>query len=592
MGRIPFRKNQKPNTNFIKRLSQVRSTSQSYSHEGGFGQYLIHKGLISERQLAEGLEEQKITGAKLGEIFVDRKYLTSREMLQELSLYLGIPLLDLTKVEVDLQAVTLLKEETAQRYGAFPFKIEGDTLEVAMMDPGSQRKIANIQILTGYNIQPYLAEGEEIRRAIKKYLTVERSIAELTNEQEKLSKTTLIEEVESFEDGKDAPTIELVNYLLEDAIRLGASDIHWEPGEKSFRVRYRLDGKLETKRTFPLQMARSLIARVKIMAEMDVSERRLPQDGRCSFLFQEKQIDLRVASLPTIYGEKIVVRILDSHEMVRSLQALGMSLEVETEIRQLLKEPHGIILVVGPTGSGKTTTLYSLLQELVSEERNLVSIEEPVEYQLPGVVSVQVQPKIGLTFAEGLRSILRQDPDVIMVGEIRDEETVKIAIAAALTGHLVLSTLHTNTAAEAFTRLMDMGIEPYLVAAVVRGVLSQRLVRCLCEHCKTPWEPDELSREAMGLPKSIEKIYKPQGCSRCRGTGYSGRIGIHELLIYHEDIKELVLQRESSQKIAAKAILRGMIPLHLDGYRKVQAGITSLEEVWFNTGSLIRVEGV
>lgn len=590
MGRIPFRKNQNLNANPLTRLSQVK-TFRGFPHESGFGQYLIQQGLINEKQLIEALAEQKITGAKLGEILVERKCLTSQEMLQELSHYLGIPYVDLSKVEVDLQAVSLLKEERAQRYGVFPFKIVGDTLQVAMGDPSNQRQIANMQILTGYNIQPYLAEEEEIRRAITKYLTVERSIAELTHEEENWTKT-LREEGESFEDGKDAPTIELVNYLLEDAIRLGASDIHWEPGEDSFRVRYRIDGKLETKRTLPLQMARSLIARVKIMAEMDVSERRLPQDGRCSFLFQDKQIDLRVASLPTIYGEKVVVRILDSQGMVRSLQSLGMSWEVEFGIKELLKEPHGIILVVGPTGSGKTTTLYALLQELVSEERNVVSIEEPVEYKLPGVVPVQVQPRIGLTFAEGLRSILRQDPDVIMVGEIRDVETAKIAIAAALTGHLVLSTLHTNTAAEAFTRLMDMGIEPYLVAAVVRGVLSQRLVRCLCQHCKTPWEPDDLSREAMGLPKSMQRIYKPQGCSHCRGTGYSGRIGIHELLIYHEDIRELVLKREGSEKIAAKAVARGMSPLYLDGYNKVEAGITSLEEIWFNTGSLIRIEGV
>lgn len=590
MSRISFWKNSKSKNNPLQGFFQ--SEPRILPHEGGFGQYLIHRGLINERQLTEGLAKQRLTGVKLGEILVEAKCLSSKKMAEELSLYLGVPLINLTEVKVERQAVSLLKEETANRYGVFPFKLEDNTLQVAMSDPGNHRIIENMQILTGYNIQPYLAEEIEVRRAIKKYLTVERSIAELSNEQVSRIKSIDKGVVESIEDGSDAPTIQLVNYLLEDAIRLGASDIHWELEEDTFRVRYRLDGRLETKRTLPLSMARNLLARVKIMAEMDVSERRLPQDGRCSFFYQEKQIDLRVSSLPTVYGEKIVVRILDSYGLRRSLKSLGMSPEVEENMRDLLREPHGIILVVGPTGSGKTTTLYALLQELVSEERNLVSIEDPVEYQLPGVVSVQVQPNIGLTFAKGLRAVLRQDPDVIMVGEIRDEETVRIAIAAALTGHLVLSTLHTNTAAEAFTRLMDMGIEPYLVAAAVRGVLSQRLVRCLCQSCKTPWEPDELARRTMGLPDNMKKIYRPRGCSLCRGTGYKGRIGIHELLLYNDDIRELVLEGESSQKIAAKAMAGGMIPLHLDGYRKVQEGITSLEEVWFNTGSLTKAKGV
>lgn len=555
-----------------------------FFREGGFGQHLVSCEMIDSSQLSEALEEQEGTGERLGEIFVKHKILTQDQMLKALSEYLGISRIDLTKIEIDPRVASILSEEIALRYLLIPVGLKEGILQVAMTDPANHRAVDNIRILTGYGVEPFLAHEVEVEAAIRKYLTVEESIAELASGQEDLSEEPLgrIKGLDA-EEGNDAPTIRLVDSLLRDAILAGASDIHWEPGETSLRVRYRIDGKLETKRSFPLRVARNLLARIKIMSRLDVSERRLPQDGRTTLFVNERSIDLRVSCLPTVYGEKVVIRILNPDTAQRSLESLGMSHEVETGIRELINQPHGIILVVGPTGSGKTTTLYALLRELTSESLNIVSIEDPVEYQLPGVVPVQVQAKIGLTFAHGLRAILRQDPDVIMIGEIRDEETARIAIAAALTGHLVLSTLHTNTASEAFTRLLDMGIEPYLLAAVVRGVLSQRLVRRLCEHCKKPWEINHLEKKAMDLPKDVEQVFQATGCPHCRGTGYTGRIGLHELLLYNQDIKDFVLEHKSSRVIEQAAIAAGMLPLRLDGYLKVKDGLTSLEEVWFST---------
>lgn len=504
------------------------------------------------------------------------------------SSHLGLPSISLTQVIIDPGLVQIIPEELAKRHTLIPFALRGGLLYVAIADPSNVRALEDVRITTGFEIKAFLADSQEIRAAIRQYLTMEKTIAALSSSPDQVHDGFGVWSVDDsdIEGEKDSPLVRLVDSLLHQAIAQGASDIHWEYREQDFIVRYRIDGQLELKRSLPLSAARSVASRLKIMAGMDVAERRLPQDGRMAIDLGGRQTDLRVSSIPTVYGEKLVVRILDSLAAERSLNRLGMRAEIEGQARFLMQQSHGLILVVGPTGSGKTTTLYSLLRELKSQSLNIVSIEDPVEYRLPGVNQVPVNAKMGLTFASGLRSILRQDPDVIMIGEIRDEETARIAMAAALTGHLVLSTLHTNTAAEALTRLLDMGIEPYLLAATISGVLSQRLVRVICEHCKTDYELSPAERVALNLPPEIEQLYEGKGCTRCRGTGYAGRIGIHELLLYNQTIKELILSRHSSHVIELAAIESGMVPLWQDGLMKVTQGMTTIREVLRSTSAV------
>lgn len=559
---------------------RARERTEQYLWEKGFGKFLLDHGKIDSGQLSQAFKSQQKSRERLGECLVSDGFLEREEMLEALGSYLGVPWIKLTEVEIDPVIARLIQEEMSWRYVLIPLKLQAGRLQVAMTDPGNIQVMDNIRVLTGYPVEPFLADQNEIEAAIRKYVTVENSVAQLASSQKEDWKQELsgLERMGNFDD--DAPTIRLVDSLLREAVSLGASDVHWEPCEEQFIVRYRIDGRLETRHKFPLEVARNLIARLKVMSRMDVAEKRFPQDGRTELTVSGKQIDLRLSSLPTVFGEKVVVRLLNPDTAQRTLQQLGMRTEVEEGMRLLLKQPHGIILVVGPTGSGKTTTLYALLRELASEKLNIVSIEDPVEYRLPGVVHVQVQHHIGLTFAKGLRAILRQDPDIIMIGEIRDEETARIAIAAALTGHLVLSTLHTNTAAEALTRLTDMGIEPYLLGGAIRGVLSQRLVRKLCEECKEPQVLSKVECASLGLEGSFGEVFQAKGCARCRGTGYSGRIGIHELLRYDSKIKDLVLARQSALELERAALSSGMIPLYQDGLDKVRRGLTTLEEIW------------
>src|SRR5680860_16964 len=546
-----------------------------------FGQYLLANTYIDAQELAEGLKVTLESGEPIGEVLVRRGVLSKARLADAVRRYLGIPEISLNQVIIEPGIAGLIPEEMARRYNLIPFEQRSGIIKVAMSDPTYERALRDVRMFTGLEVEPVFAKTEEIQTAIRHYLTVEQSVARLAIADRIFEDQAvwLINSTEVDSQEEDAPTLKLIHSVLIEAVKQGVSDIHWEPRKNDFVVRYRIDGKLIKKHVLASSAARSIISCLKVMAHMDVEERRIPQDGRMTFSVELRQVDVRMSSMPVVYGEKIVVRILDPEMAQRPLGSLGMRSEVEAGVQILLKRANGLILVVGPTGSGKTTTLYALLRELNSEERNIISIEDPVEYQLSGVNQVQVNLPAGLSFAVGLRHILRQDPDVIMIGEIRDEETARIAITASLTGHLVLSTLHTNTAAEALARLMDMGIEPYLLASAVSGVLSQRLVRRLCEQCKTTYSVSAAEKRALRLPASTTLLYRSIGCPECLGTGFRGRIGIHEFLRYNQEIKELVLSRHNSRDIEQQAMVSGMLTVFEDGLLKVIQGLTTVQEV-------------
>jgi len=550
-----------------------------------FSQFLLVKGYIDEKGLAEGLDFALERREPIGDILVRMGVLSKAKLSEAVRRYLGIPEVSLTRVIIDPEIAGQIPEAMARRYTLIPFERRSGVLRVAMLEPTHERALRDVRMFTGLEVEPVFAKAEEIQAAIRQYLTVEQSVARITHFEDHFFEDQGVWSKESLESVEfdslvdDSPTLKLVYSILHEAVLQGVSDIHWEPRKNDFVVRYRIDGKLLKKHVLSAKTARSIVSCLKVMAQMDVAERRIPQDGRMAFNAGVRQVDFRMSSMPIVYGEKVVVRILDQEMAQRSLNGLGMRSEVEAGVKSLLTRPNGLILVVGPTGSGKTTTLYALLRELKAEEQNIISIEEPVEYQLSGVNQVQVNLPAGLSFAVGLKHILRQDPDVIMVGEIRDEETARIAITAALTGHLVLSTLHTNTAAEALTRLVDMGIEPYLLAAAVSGVLSQRLVRRLCEHCKTTYRLTETEKRALRLPASINLFYRSTGCPECFGSGFRGRIGIHEFLLYNQEIKDLVLTRHNSRDIERQALVSGMLTVFEDGLLKVTQGLTTMEEL-------------
>ncbi len=535
--------------------------------------YLAGKEILSQEIIADIQEQLLDNRGNLDTII--SKYLSAEEVLDKKSELFGIKSISLRGRYIDRGVIGMIPEELAEKYSLIPLALEGDRLQVAMANPTDRSALDNISIYTGCQIEPLLAGSEEIKVAIRENYTVQTTS---DNQMSEFGIASLWKVAEDSNTVNEGPAVKLVDSLLHQAVLEKASDIHWEPTAKDLTVKFRLDGVLVVKASLPRSTARIIASRLKVMAGMDVTERRIPQDGRIMLDFPGKTIDIRVSTLATVYGEKVVTRILDAETAQRSLSELGMREEVEKGIRMLLQQPHGLVLISGPTGSGKTTTLYALLQEVQSEALNIVSIEDPVEYRLPGVNQAQVNLKVGLDFAGGLRAILRQDPDVIMVGEIRDKDTARIATAAALTGHLVFSTVHTNTAAEALARLLDMEIEPYLLASAVCGVLSQRLVRRLCPFCK---EVRILEAE---LTKSLDwkpttAIYGSKGCAKCLGSGYSGRIGIHEYLPYNPEIKELVIQKASAATIEQRARSLGMLSLKDDALLKVDAGVTSLEEV-------------
>ncbi|RNC29285.1 MAG: Type II secretion system protein E [Candidatus Dichloromethanomonas elyunquensis] len=541
--------------------------------ETDFLSYLIkHQVLKPEQvQMVKGL----LSGDKdLENILLD--YLSLDDVLKHKSLHLGIERFCLSEKSIDMKAVLRISEELARKYILIPVAIRENRLSVAMADPANGSALDDIRLYSGCQVDPLLAGKEEIKIAIRDCFTIGRSGAEFSGQNSGPFSKWKVDG--GLKDGQEAPVIQLVDSLISQAIMEKASDIHWEPKEDFFQVRFRIDGKLEIKTVAPSGLAKGITARLKVMGGMDVTERRIPQDGRIILDHPGKRIDIRVSTFTTVCGEKVVTRILDEQTARRSLEELGMRQEVEEGVRRLLRQPHGLILVSGPTGSGKTTTLYALLQELSSGSLNIVSIEDPVEYRIPGVNQAQVNARAGFDFAGGLRAVLRQDPDIIMVGEIRDKETARIATAAALTGHLVLSTVHTNTAAEAVARMLDMEIEPYLVASSVCGVIAQRLVRKLCPHCRKQVPVSSEVKKALRWD-NVFTIFEPEGCAKCRGTGYSGRLGVHEYLPYHQPIKELIMQKSDAAAIEKTACSLGMLTLWQDALQKVVRGTTSLEEV-------------
>ncbi|TAN62301.1 type II secretion system protein GspE [bacterium] len=540
------------------------------------GEILIEQGYINQSQLAQALEEQKLTGEKIGEVLIKKGWLSQEELDFALSSQKGIARFDLSNYIIESAVIKLVPEEFARKYMLIPVFLVENTLTVAMSEPSNVFIIDELQRVTKLIVEPVLAGELDIKKGLDQYYGGSGTLAEIISG---LDKTKL---AEGEKLGEEAPIIKIVNYLILQAVQVKASDIHIEPEEKFLNVRYRVDGILRRQPPLPRDLASAIISRFKIMSGLDISEKRVPQDGRILMKFGAKDIDFRVSTCPTLHGENVVLRILDKGGLVLGLETLGFPERELKLFQELIRSPYGIILVTGPTGSGKTTTLYSALQILNKEDVNIMTVEDPVEYQFPGIRQVHVNVKAGLTFASALRSFLRQDPNIIMLGEIRDRETAEIAVQAALTGHLVLSTLHTNDSPSAFSRLIDMGVEPFLVSSSLLGVLAQRLIRKVCEKCKVSFSPTEESLRNLGLEDKIGKDIKfarGGGCKLCNSSGYKGRLGIYELLKVTPAIQEVVLKRSSADDIRALAIKEGLAPLRQGALEKLMLGLTTPEEV-------------
>ncbi|HKW76587.1 MAG TPA: type IV-A pilus assembly ATPase PilB [Terriglobales bacterium] len=561
------------------------------------GDLLVKERIITPEQLDKALRTQRESGpnARLGSTLVQLGFVSDEEVTNFLSRQYGVPAINLQYFEIDSSVVKLIPEETAKRYQILPLSRVGASLTIAMVDPTNVYAMDDIKFMTGFNIEPVVASESAIQDAIEKAYgssaneeNVDELLAsmgdeadvELQSEQEEMD----LSELEKSAD--EAPIVKLVNIILTDAVKKGASDIHIEPYEKEYRVRFRIDGVLQNIMSPPMKLKDAITSRIKIMAKMDISEKRLPQDGRIMLKMQaggrRKQLDFRVNCLPTLWGEKVVLRLLDKENLRLDMTKLGFEPESLEKFQRAVLKPYGMVLVTGPTGSGKTNTLYSSVSLLNKPDTNIMTAEDPVEFQLNGVNQVQMKESIGLNFAASLRAFLRQDPNVILVGEIRDFETAEIAIKAALTGHLVLSTLHTNGAPETISRLMNMGIEPFLVATAVHLICAQRLVRRICSECREEVPlPPQAKIEAGFTPEEAKtaKIFKGRGCSLCNSTGYKGRAGLYEVMEVDDEIRELILIGASAVELKKKAIEGGMITLRRSGLIKVKDGVTTLEEV-------------
>lgn len=538
------------------------------------GDLLIEAGIITSEQLQTALDE-KAPNQKIGDVLLQRGYITDQQLAEVLERQLGIPHINLLQYPFDTNLFSLVSKETAKRNLIIPLKKEGNKLYVAMVDPMDFIVIDDLRLATGFHIETAIATREDIIRAINKYYNVDEGLEEL------------FDDLPSNQSGQDddvtnldSPIVRLVNQILTNAVVQKASDIHVDPHETKIVVRYRVDGVLRVERVLPRHMQSVLTARIKIMSNLDITEHRIPQDGRIKMNLDFHPIDLRISTLPTVYGEKIVMRILDMGAALNDLNKIGFNTLNYKRFTEMIEQPTGIVLITGPTGSGKSSTLYAALNKLNSEEVNIITIEDPVEYQLEGINQIQVNTNVGMTFAAGLRSILRQDPNIIMVGEIRDKETAETAVGASLTGHLVLSTLHTNDSLGTITRLIDMGVEPFLIASSLTGIVAQRLVRKVCRVCAEDQEPSQREKEIFarrGL--KIDKIVRGKGCPTCNMTGYKGRIALHEVLVINDDMRRIIMNDDSFQKLKDQAIKNKTIFLIDDGLLKVKQGLTTTEEV-------------
>jgi len=539
---------------------------------------LLKEGLITSEQLDKAREETKRTGLDLENTLVRLEFISEEDIANTLAHALGVPFIDLSDYLIDAELIKLVPENLVRRYKAVPlFKI-GNSLTLAMIDP--QDVIALDQIRKACkidSIEPVLATEKGIQHILDSYYGTSGSVEEVTKS---IDKKTMLdgEQRETVEVAEEPPIIKLVNIMIMQAVRDRASDIHIEPEENLLRTRYRIDGILHEVNTLPKKLQSAIISRIKVIANMDIAVSRKPQDGKVSMNLENKDIEIRVSTFPTVHGENVVMRLLDKSSVLLNLKALGISQDIFDDLDKLIRRSNGIILVTGPTGSGKTTTLYAALSSINSMEKNIITVEDPVEYELPLIRQTQVNPKAGITFANGLRSILRQDPDIIMVGEIRDKDTADIAIQAALTGHLVFSTLHTNDAPSTLTRLLDMGVEPFLISSSVIGVLAQRLVRTICDKCKEKYVPTEAVLGDLGMQEQVE-FFKGKGCAKCKNIGFLGRIGIFELIIINEDIRKMISERRSADQIKKVAVEQGMKTLRDDGLSKVKEGLTTPDEV-------------
>lgn len=543
------------------------------------GELLVEYGYINLAQLNEAINKQKNSSKRLGEILVDMKYLQEDDLMQMLEFQLGVSRVNLANYIFGPHLSHYIPEHVARRYNAVALEEEGEFLKVAMSDPTNLVAVDDIEITSGMKVKPMIASRKAIYNAINQIYSIsdentEDIIASLND-----TPADYEPEIEDLKEMvEDAPIVRLANLIISQAIQMRVSDIHIEPQENDVKVRYRIDGVLRDHMHTPKYAQAALISRLKIIADLDITQRRVPQDGRINMNFNGHRVDMRVSTLPTIFGENVVIRLLTKDENLIDLERLGFSEQNYHRFKSLIDQPYGIILVTGPTGSGKSTSLFAALNYLNSPDKKIVTIEDPVEYQLSGVNQTQANKKTGLTFARALRAVLRQDPDIVMIGEIRDEETASIAVRAALTGHLVLSTLHTNDAASSITRLIDMGIPPYLVASTVIGVVAQRLIRRLCNNCKKEYSPENDQKRYLGLEEG-EVIYQEGACNRCSSTGYIGRVAVHEVLRVDHSIKEMIVNNASEREIKNYALENDMKNLREDGIYKVKKGITSWEEL-------------